>query len=180
MVMSTYLLSFDVCCSSCKVSRSWITVCWWASTTWTRPVENGSGLVEIRGTVGGRKEQWPPISGGHKPRKVCTVQPWSPFRGRLEGRELWIQKTSESWNIQAKFELVFVCSVMFDWDDEMICCVSGLVLPVWAVFHLVIVKERGCWSTLASLTFFSPTGLWLRAAYGRGLGPHVNFFEFWL
>lgn len=89
-------LSFCVLCSSYRVSRSWITVCWWASTTWTRPIESGNVLGATQWTVGGRREQWPQINVGHKPRKVCIVPPWSRSREKLEGKEPWNQKTSES------------------------------------------------------------------------------------
>lgn len=94
MVISTHLCLY-VSYSSYRVSRSWITVCCWASTAWTRPVELESAVGATQGTVVGQKEQWPQISAGHKHRKVCIAQRWSPFRGRLAGRELWIPKTSE-------------------------------------------------------------------------------------
>lgn len=95
VVARRFSLHLFLCCSSCRVSRSWITVCWWASTTWTRPAEKRSVVEAVWSTIRGLKEQWPQISADHKPRKVCIAPPWSPSRGRLEGRELWIQKISE-------------------------------------------------------------------------------------
>lgn len=107
-----YLLLFYAAFSSCRVSRSWITVCYWGSTTWTRPV--GIVVGANRGTAAGQKEQWPQISAGHKLREVCTAQQWNPFKERLEERVLWIQKTSElypQWGF----------SVVCDLDKTLTC-----------------------------------------------------------
>jgi hypothetical protein len=49
------LMCLCVCSSSCRVLKSWTTVYWWGSITWSRLVERGSEVGGRWGTVGGQR-----------------------------------------------------------------------------------------------------------------------------
>lgn len=66
-------------------------------------------------------------------------------------------------------------------DIPMItCCFSDLLLPAWAVYHVVTPKERDWSSTLASLTFSNLIGRCLRASSENIIFSCAGFKPTWL
>lgn len=83
-----------------------------------------------------------------------SIQGEARGKGALDSEDQWV--VSE-W---------FFCSLWIQYNGDMFwCCMSCPVLPAWVVFQLVVRKERGCYSTSASLTFSNLIGRYLRLNY---------------
>lgn len=81
-----------------------------------------------------------------------SIQGEARGKGALDSEDQWVVPLGSFCSLWPRHKI-----------DLFWCCFCRPVLPAWVVFQLVIRKERGCCSTLASLTFSSHTGrcLWL-------------------